>query len=171
MPLTMPPSTAQKTPLAQTLAMDHLKPATTADLRKEVETAAARESSTSDPKMEPEYQFEIDYTDKRGKPWVGTFVTKILDIGTTQLVQTFAARMGNGQAYEALSPNARDMNYMLAHMEFCLIKKPKWASDFRKLVDPKLLGLIYREVVSHEATFLGLGPDPEEEQREEDQHA
>ncbi|MCU0913036.1 MAG: hypothetical protein MUC88_00560, partial [Planctomycetes bacterium] len=85
------------------------------------------EKIASDPKMQPEYEFEIDYTDNRGKRWHGTFVNRILTYRMRTQVGTIRAQMNGGLPMEALDLNTLDMTEKVAHLTVSLGKRPPWA--------------------------------------------
>jgi hypothetical protein len=119
------------------------------------------EKIASDPKMQPEYEFEIDYTDNRGKRWHGTFVNRILTYRMRTQVGTIRAQMNGGLPMEALDLNTLDMTEKVAHLTVSLGKRPPWAmgEKLSNLHDPQILDRIYAEVALHEATFRGSGED------------
>lgn len=111
-----------------------------------------------DPKLERSWPFPFRYVDGRGKVWSGDFRNKILDLGERRLVGIMRAQLAGGMPANALDPSTTELNYMLAHMTFSLEERPDWAKDLNALLDIDLLGAIFEEVASHEATFRGRGP-------------
>ena len=111
----------------------------------------------SDPKMQEEYTFAFSWKAPNGKEFTGTFTTKILSIAERQNMGALRAHFSNGMAYQALDPLTNEINMILAHLAYALVKKPSWANDLRQYPYPELLQSLYDEVASHEATFLGWG--------------
>src|SRR4030042_1925301 len=140
---------------------------TTDEMREEVEEQAklvmppARDEKQKDPEADPkaqrEYIFDFEWKDPHGKVWKGKFTNKVPDIRTRQLVGALRAQLGNNLPAEALDLATQEINLVIAHMTFSLIKRPKWAEDLGALYDFQLLPAIYQEVANHEATFLGYG--------------
>ena len=145
--------------LADQLRPNHIP--TDEELRKEADAAlapeAAQEEDPDDPRGEIEYTFQISYIDARGKSWRGTFVDKILTIGARQGVEIIRARFHAGLSMEAFSQEAVELNLMLAHLNYSIVKRPKWAEDLRSLHDPGIIRAIYGHAVEHEDFFLGWG--------------
>jgi hypothetical protein len=155
------------TELAERLEPKHLTdaaaavPSKTDDLKAEVERAVeppqAEEQKLDDPKLEEKYAFHFDWKDRRGRRHVGDFVNQILSIRDRQLAGVMRARLAGGMPQESLDPLTDELNLMVSHMAFSLVEKPDWANELRDVKDPALLQEIYKEVLSHEATFLGWG--------------
>ena len=120
---------------------------------------AEEQEPSSDPKDQEEWVFKFEFTDRRGKLWTGTFKNHILSIAERQAVATYQARMQDGLPDTAIPEHIRDLNQAIAWMDFSLEEegRPEWAKDFRGLRDQKLVLALWREVVSHEARFWGLG--------------
>lgn len=136
-------------------------PENTEDLKKEVEgsvsTKKEEPSPTEDPKSQKEYTFKFDWTNPVGKRYQGEFTNKILTIADKQNVGIMRARLGGGMPVESLDGLTIEINLMVSHMTFSLIKTPTWADDLRALIEHELIQEIYMEVASHEATFSGYG--------------
>lgn len=114
-----------------------------------------------DPKAQREYTFEFEWKDGRGKVWKGRFTNEVLSIHKRRLVGVLRAQLGNNIPVESLDTFTQEVNLILAHLSFSLIKKPKWADDLGEQDDVRLIQEIYSEVAEHEATFLGYNEAPE----------
>ena len=57
------------------------------------------------------------------------------------------SRLSNGVPTESLDEITNELNLMISHLEFSLIKRPDWAEDLRSFLDISLLQAIYAEVV------------------------
>jgi len=149
--------------------MGGMKDRTPEEIKAELEGTADEtpeqqyERLESDPKMKVEYEFEIDYTDKRGKRWHGKFTNRALSYRMRSQVGAHRAQMAGGMPLEALDFQTVTLNGKLSHLTYSLIKRPKWAEGDRlaELYDPKILDLIYAEVTAHEVAFHGSGEDQE----------
>lgn len=117
------------------------------------------------PMDEREYEFTLNFVDRRKKKWYGVFRTQILSIRQERTRGIFAAKMAGGVPFEALDPSTRGINYMLAHMALCLTAKPAWAEKIEELVELDVLEAIYAEVQAHVAHYFRLVLDPEEGNR------
>lgn len=125
---------------------EHAKPQT--DEKKDPE---------EDPKSQREYSFEFEWKDGNGKVWRGKFLNRVPDIRTRQLIGALRSQLGNNIPFDSLDPTTREMNMVIAHLSFSLIKRPTWADDLSELFNFELVQMIYQEVAAHEATFLGYG--------------
>ena len=65
-----------------------------------------------------------------------------------------------GQPYDSLDVATRDSALIHAHLNHCLVEKPKWAENLDEILDFRILQLLYEEVLAHEAHFLGLTDNP-----------
>lgn len=153
MPLTKQEVEARLTP-------DHLS---TDKLREEIEHSSALAAGAEAPpatggKLEREYGWQFRWTDGRGKVWEGEFRNKVLSVRENQMVGVLRARLAAGVASEVLDPYTTEINLMIAHLTYSLVKRPDWAKDLQDLLDVQLLQQIYLEVADHEATFLGRQP-------------
>ncbi len=119
----------------------------------------ARAEVVANPKSNDRYSFEINYTDGRGKQWKGEFETKILTIGEREISGLIQARKKGNSNIESFSALTIELHLMISHLQCSLTKRPKWAENLEELYDFGILQEIYEEVASHEAFFLGWGPD------------
>lgn len=137
----------------------HLALSDTDQLKAAAEKAVTPEAKPTvdpdDPKLRDTYPFDFDWTDPRGRRWMGKFTNKILSIAQQQAAAVLRAQLGGGMSVVSLDVEAREVNLMIAHMEFSLIDRPDWAKDLRSLKDKRLLYRLYEEVAAHEGTFFG----------------
>jgi hypothetical protein len=138
----------------------HLAMTDTEQLREAAEKAAipapAPKADPDDPKLRDVYPFDFDWTDSRGRRWAGSFTNKILTIAQRGAAGLMRAQLAGGLPMASLDEMTREINLMIAHMEFSLgTERPDWAKDLRSLKDTRILYRLYEEVASHEATFFG----------------
>ena len=141
-------------------------PKSTEDLKEEVQKAKEQveepEEKPEKPdeklKMEKEYTFDFDWTNPRGKRYKGKFTNRILTIGERQDVGLARARLTGGLPIDSFDAVTREINLIIAHLTFSLVKRPEWAQDLAQLHEVNLLQEIYMEVASHEAIFSGRKP-------------
>ena len=69
------------------------------------------------------------------------------------------ASLLNGLPVESFDRLALFQKEKICHLTRSLTQRPKWASDFSKLYDIKIIDKLYEEVLSHEATFHGYQED------------
>ena len=146
---------------------DHLTPEAVKEaLEEEQKTPDQKteEKLLDNPKSKEVYEFDLDYTDARGKKWEGRFITKILDQTTRGLASVLQARLAGSSPYDSLNPLAREMTIVRSHIAYSLTKRPKWAEGEKldNILDPGVLQAIFTEVASHESFFLGWGDDASE---------
>lgn len=139
---------------------EHLALTDTEQLRATAEKATAPQSAESkldpdNPKLRDAYVFNINWTDPRGRKWAGEFKNKILTVAQREAAGVMRAQLAGGLPATSLDDLTREINLMVAHMEFSLIERPEWAKDLRGLLDTRILYRLYEEVADHEATFFG----------------
>ena len=141
------------------LEPDHLP--TTAELKAQIETqpAEAAVDPNDDPKAKTEYSFDFDYTDARGKKWVGRFTHRVPTLAQRDVIDLMQARKKLGMPVSSFSGMAAERHLMMCHLEMCLTEKPKWAESLDGIHDPTIIEKLYGEAASHEAFFLGWGTD------------
>lgn len=127
------------------------------EIKDELELTEDTTKVANNPKMQKHYTFMFSWKDGNGKLWQGNFTNKVLSIKERQLMGIMRARMSGGLAIDSIDPLTQELNLIIAHLTFSLVKRPKWASDLQALENIKLLQEIYLEVSSHEAMFLGYG--------------
>ena len=137
---------------------DYAEIPSTADLLKEAETAVQKKTvdPSSDPRNKLEYTFQFSHTDNQGQDWKGTFTHRIPTQDQLDQIDFIAARKKLGVPIEQWSMMAAERHFIHAHLQVCLVAKPKWAENLGALVDNAIVTKLYEEVASHEATFLGL---------------
>jgi hypothetical protein len=145
------------------LQPQHLRiPENTGELKEEIQKKVEQPAEeVENPRGAREYTFQFSWKDGLGKIWKGEFTNKILSIRDRQMVGVMRARLATGLPAEALDAFTQEVNLMIAHMSFSLIKTPLWAKDLRDLDDVRLLQALYTEVLDHEATFHGYAKAPE----------
>lgn len=154
------------------LSMDHLKAApepdiaelkkglATPDPREAAETAAPAPEALPDPRDAEEWTFALNYVDRRGRAWTGTFTNKILSMGNQLQVAVIRARLLQNTALAQLDDSSANLAHMIAHLTLSLTQAPKWAADLRELRDVKVLYAIYEQVSEHERIFFRHPADP-----------
>lgn len=105
----------------------------------------------------PEWSFNLDHTDSRGRIWTGEFKAHVLTTRDRMTVGLTKARLSMGVPYDLLDPVTRNLLEVLAHLEVCLDARPPWAGDLTAIYDQGVLGAMYEEVVKYEARFHGPG--------------
>lgn len=156
--------------LAKRFAPEHITANLPTDLdvaKKEIQEVATPKKP--DPVVTPktnlrsnrEYPFWIDWTSPSGKNYQGEFVNRVLSLGDKASAGVLRAKLGGGMPVSSLDDMTIEVNLIIAHLTFSLIKKPDWAADLRSLDELALLQVIYEEVASHEATFFGYIQDKE----------
>lgn len=127
----------------------------------ELKEAIAKDLAKDPPEelVEEEKTFRFHYAGRRGKIYEGTFTNKILSIAEVQAANVLQARLQGGMPETAIAEEIRDLNFMIARMEYSLIKRPEWAEDLRAIKDVSVITKLYAEVASHEAKFWGPEPD------------
>jgi hypothetical protein len=107
--------------------------------------------------------FSIDHDSKMdGRRYIGQFTTKKLTIRDMAALGVRKAQLNGGLHYDAGNPGhgvdeqTDEFNSMIAHLELSLVQKPEWWK-LDDITDIELVGLIYKEVLSFENTFLGRG--------------
>ena len=103
----------------------------------------------------PEWSFDLNYTDQRGRVWTGAFKAHVLTTRDRMSVGLTKARLGMGVPFDLMDPTTRDLLEVLAHLEIALDARPPWAEDLTRIYDQGVLGAIYEEVVKYERRFHG----------------
>jgi hypothetical protein len=142
--------------MAEAAQVPELKSA--AQLAADIKGDGEQKSTTADPRDAKEYSFELAWTDPRGHEWTGKFTNRILNIGDRRKAKVMKAQLGGNVSVEALDVDIWDLNGILAHLAFSLIRKPEWAKDLEKLEELGVVYEIWKEVDSHEARFHRRGP-------------
>lgn len=156
--------------LEERMTPEHLRDVTSTDeVREAVETNSDKALHGDDSKKDPEedsksnktYEFDFEFTGGNGKKFQGKFINEILNIRKRQLSGVLRAQLGSHVPIDALDTMTQEINLMVAHMTFSLVKKPKWAENLQALDDIRILQNLYEEVMAHEATFHGYSETPE----------
>jgi len=155
--------------LRDRLVPNHLVPDTTDEAKEQAEKSLDPMSEeeqeslkdAADPRMAKEYTFNFEWKDGRGKTWRGKFTNRILNIHQRQLVGILRARLSSNTPPDALDVVTNNINDMIAHLTYSLVKKPKWANNLLELTDVALLQAVMKEVLDHEDFFHGY-ESPEE---------
>ena len=125
-------------------------------------TAKAKRGDLNDDKgangVDSETTFDLDYTDRRGHHWSGSFDTHILTINEQVQVGATRARLAGGLSPDMLDQATLDVLEMQAHLAVAITRSPEWAKELHNFRDIWLLRAIYKEVLTHEQSFWGTGP-------------
>ena len=149
------------TQLEQQLAPTHLKSTTEmqAELSKALEAPDPVKALNDDPRAKVEYAFTFRHVDARGTVWEGDFVHTIPTLAQRDLIDLLQARKKANMAVESFSGMAAERHVFVSHLAVCLTKRPDWANNLDALRDPAIVEKLYGRAASHEAYFLGWGPD------------
>jgi hypothetical protein len=141
----------------------HLESVSADDLRAEVEKGMEGElpaevAQEDDPRGRNPFTFKFDWTDTRGKKWVGTFTTHyptprdLLQAGTMQ------ARLTGSAPKDSLDALTDEIAFIVARLSFCLDTRPDWFADPLSMVDGvPIMQAVYSEVLSFETFFRQHG--------------
>lgn len=133
------------------------------DLKKDIDETIAPKPKKKSPseslKANKEYPFDFSWTSPNGKVWEGQFTNKILSISDRQRKGLAIARFSGGMPLESIDELTYEINIIVAHLMYSLVKFPDWAKDLTSLDEVSLIQAIYKEVLSHENTFFGYGED------------
>lgn len=108
-----------------------------------------------DPRNQATYQFEVDWTDARGKRWQGKFTSVIPNIGKQRQAGILQAKLNDGLPKEAIDPITDEINYIIAQSTVRLTQVPKWWKP-ADLLDVDLMYEVYRHISEHERFFRRL---------------
>ena len=92
----------------------------------------------------------------------GKFVSKKLSIRDIAALGVRKAQLNGGMHHDYNSPGhgvdeqTDEFNNMVAHLELAIVEAPDWW-DLDEITDVAILGIVYKEVISFENTFLGRG--------------
>lgn len=120
-----------------------------------------------DPRKQRKYTFQFDFTDPNTKRrYRGLFTNVILNLDTRLQASTLESQLIGGVPYQSVDPVMGNIAKGVAHMTFSLEKamqqEPEgWANNLLALDDTSPVLALYEEVLVHERTFRGLGPDSE----------
>lgn len=111
-----------------------------------------------DPRNNREYAFDLAYTDARGTTYAGRFVSKILTFKERLAVVKMTAQILDNTPVEAVDGLDRFHAEIAAHMQICLLTKPKWAEDFGGLdEDGAVLTALWSKVRDHRDFYFRRG--------------
>lgn len=114
---------------------------------------------TPNPQQEKEYSFDIELKSRwYNKVLKGRFVNRVLSVSQRRQVGVIKSRLLVG-AQTFLDQDAEYIADAQAHLTVSLVAKPIWF-DPQEFEDHQILGAIYQEAASHEATFWR--PEPNE---------
>ena len=115
----------------------------------------------SNARQKMEHVFEIDYYSEQDDcTYKGTFTSKKLSIIEKGKVNIRKIELNGGRYYDPDTPGigidefTDHMNYMIAYLEFSLVKYPDWW-DMSTLGDLAVVGTVWKEVMEHHSRFLG----------------
>lgn len=104
--------------------------------------------------------FSIDYNSAQdGMRYKGTFTIKKLSIRDIAALGVRKAQLNGGMYYNESVPGrgvdeqTDDFNNMIAHLELSIKDAPAWW-NLDQITDVELLGLVFKEVIGFENSFL-----------------
>lgn len=104
--------------------------------------------------------FSVDYTSEQDRMrYKGSFTIKKLGIRDLAALGVRKAQLNGGMYYNEATPGrgvdeqTDDFNNMLAHFELSIKDAPEWW-DLAQITDVELLGVVFREVIDFENSFL-----------------
>lgn len=104
--------------------------------------------------------FSVDYNSEQdGMRYTGKFTIKKLGIRDLAALGVRKAQLNGGMYYNEATPGrgvdeqTDDFNNMLAHFELSIQDAPKWW-DLAQITDVELLGIVFKEVIEFENSFL-----------------
>jgi len=106
------------------------------------------------------HTFSIDYlSEQDGMRYTGKFTIKKLGIRDLAALGVRKAQLNGGMHFDENNPGrgvdqqTDDFNNMIAHLELSIKEKPDWW-DLDSITDVELLGLVFKEVIEFEQSFL-----------------
>ena len=146
-------------------SMEELKESVQKNKEQAEEPEEKPEKPDENLKTHSEYTFDFDWTSPTGKRYKGKFTNKILTIGERQDVGLARARLTGGLPAYSFDEFTREINMIIAHLTFSLVRSPDWAKDLTELPEVSVLHEIYTEVASHEAIFFGRTENKKESEK------
>jgi hypothetical protein len=146
--------------IAKRLEMAHLS-------EEQLVARTKREPKPKPPtKIPREHTFQINYTSETGQVYRGSFTTRALSVGEKIAVAQVDAELRAGLPPTSFTEEDRLLIRATSWMTIALIKRenlspPGWADNLREITDEDLLYELFKEVSSHQASFLGLPASPE----------
>lgn len=118
--------------------------------------------------------FSIDYNSEQdGMRYKGSFTIKKLAIRDLAALGVRKAQLNGGMYYDESTPgrgvdsSTDDFNNMIAQLELAIKEAPEWW-NLNQITDVELLGLVFKEVVSFENSFLARKASGEKSGRDGD---
>jgi len=107
----------------------------------------------------PEHEFDLDFTDHRGRVWQGRFKCHALTVRERIQVGLVRSRLSGGIAPHALDVFTSDLLEILAHLAVALDDAPAWAKggQLEQLLATEVVQAIYEEVANFENRFHSAG--------------
>jgi len=106
-----------------------------------------------------DYVFDLDYTDTRGRKWVGKFKAHILTIQQRAQVGLTRARLLNGISLASLDSYTLQLLEMQAYLAIALDSSPEWAKKVDSIRDVAVLNALYQEVANYEGRYFRTGSE------------
>ena len=104
--------------------------------------------------------FSVDYNSEQdGMRYKGSFTIKKLAIADLAALGVRKSQLNGGMYYNENTPGrgvdeqTDDFNNMIAHFELSIKESPEWW-DLRQITDVELLGIVFKEVIEFENSFL-----------------
>ena len=136
-------------------------PVPTPDMEAAVKAATAKPDGPSMDKtgsagVGPHLEFDLDFTDQRGRAWQGRFKNEVLTVRKRLQVGLTKAALANGIPVDQLDTATSNLLEVLAHLSVSLTFSPDWFKNNRMdQYESEVLYAIYNEVAEHEARFRG----------------
>lgn len=109
-----------------------------------------------DPKAQEEYTWQFDWTDGRGRRWHGTFRNRVVTIHQKRQIGLMRAHLLGGLPLSSVDLETQALIHMVAWLQTSLVLRPSWFEKPDELNNAVLIGKVFDQVASHEATFHGL---------------
>jgi hypothetical protein len=105
-----------------------------------------------------EFEFDLDYKDRRGYVWSGHFRAHILNITEQARVGLTKTRLAGGLNPVLLDLSTQNILEMQAHLAIALDESPPWAKNLHTVRDGGVLAAVYDHVARYEARFWDAEP-------------
>lgn len=105
----------------------------------------------------PKHDFDFDYTDRRGRRWVGHFAAHVLTYRERIQVGLIRSNLAANTPPSSLDPATADLLEMIAFLQVSLDDYPDWASPDKllDLYDWLVVAMLFKEVSDYEDRFHG----------------
>lgn len=108
------------------------------------------------------FSFEY-YSEIEDRHYHGNFTTKKLTIGDISRMGVIKAQLCGGLVYDPVSgkgveTHISNINEMISHCQVALVNHPEWWNP-EEFIDPEILTLVWKEVVTFENSFRGRGTE------------